>query len=106
MQYTQQQKEEFRQEFARRRKRQLLLAIPIIGLIGLKIFFKAGGRSGPTYDFLSSDIPLFILMGFIVAALGFSLKNWRCPACNAYLGRDTTPRFCPKCGVPFEKESP
>lgn len=105
MQYTEQQKEEFRQEFAKRRRRQMMLVIPIIGLLALKIFFKTGGRSGPLYDFLSSDIPLVILMVFIIGALAFSLKNWRCPACNAYLGRGASPRFCPKCGVPFEKES-
>lgn len=105
MQYTEQQKDEFRQEFARRRKRQLMLAVPIIGLFVLKIFFRTGGKGGALYEFLNSEIPIFILIALIIGALLFSLKNWRCPACNAYLGRDASPRFCPKCGVPFEKAS-
>ena len=104
MQYTEQQKQEFREEFARRRKRQIYIAIPIIGLFVLKIFFKTGGRGGAIYQFLSSDVPLWILIGFIAFALVYSLKNWRCPACNSYLGRDIGPSFCPKCGVRFEEE--
>jgi rubrerythrin len=26
---------------------------------------------------------------------------WRCPACNAYLGKEGSPSRCPKCGVKF-----
>ena len=29
----------------------------------------------------------------------FSFRNWRCPACNGYLGRSMSMNFCPKCGV-------
>jgi predicted RNA-binding Zn-ribbon protein involved in translation (DUF1610 family) len=31
--------------------------------------------------------------------LVFSLRNWRCPACNKYLGKGTLPHYCPNCGV-------
>jgi hypothetical protein len=104
MEYTQQQKQEFREEFARRRKRQLLLAVPMIALFAVNIFFKTGGRGGALHRFLSSDWPLWILIAFIAFALVFSLRNWRCPACHSYLGRDASPRFCPKCGVRFAEE--
>lgn len=35
----------------------------------------------------------------ILGGLGFSLYNWRCPACNKYLGKAMSPKFCAKCGV-------
>lgn len=48
---------------------------------------------------MSSDWfgPLFF--GIALAAVGFSLVNWRCPSCNVYLGRGISPRFCSKCGI-------
>jgi hypothetical protein len=40
-----------------------------------------------------------VLLFPILAAVGFSLWNWRCPACRGYLGRTFNPKFCQKCGV-------
>ena len=37
-------------------------------------------------------------VGVIGALLLFSFYNWRCPACNKYLGKSGIPKFCPKCG--------
>ena len=34
---------------------------------------------------------------FIAAFIGFSAVNWRCPACNKYLGPDINRRICRKC---------
>ena len=45
-----------------------------------------------------------VAAGSFVVILGvvlFSLKNWRCPACNAYLGKGMAPSFCSKCGIPL-----
>ena len=35
----------------------------------------------------------------VAGALIFSFRNWRCPACNRYLGKQYSPKFCSKCGV-------
>jgi len=32
----------------------------------------------------------------------FSLYNWRCPACNKYLGKQRSPKYCSKCGVALQ----
>ncbi|KAF0138149.1 MAG: hypothetical protein FD122_3859, partial [Stygiobacter sp.] len=41
-----------------------------------------------------------------VAILGayaiFSFKNWRCPACDKYLAKQTNPSFCPNCGAKYK----
>ena len=39
---------------------------------------------------------LACVAGVVVIVL--SVVNWRCPACNGYLGRSMLPRFCNKCG--------
>ena len=40
---------------------------------------------------------LFCGVVFVVAI--FSFFNYRCPACQGYLGRTIRPPFCPHCGV-------
>jgi hypothetical protein len=32
----------------------------------------------------------------------FSFRNWRCPACDKYLGKAIGPRFYAKCGVALQ----
>ncbi|TMQ49613.1 MAG: hypothetical protein E6K73_09610 [Candidatus Eisenbacteria bacterium] len=41
--------------------------------------------------------PAFLVL--VAAAVIFSFANWRCPACNGYLGRGINPKFCSKCGT-------
>jgi rubrerythrin len=43
-----------------------------------------------------------VIVALVVGALVFSLKNWRCPACDKYLGKGISPSFCPKCGVALQ----
>jgi hypothetical protein len=31
----------------------------------------------------------------------FSLRNWRCPCCNRWLGNQLNPQSCVGCGVRF-----
>jgi ribosomal protein S27AE len=33
----------------------------------------------------------------IVAFIGFTRHNWRCPACNRFLGSNLDRRMCGKC---------
>ena len=97
MEYTEEQKAEFKREFAVRRNRQVMLAVPLVALV--LVITLAGGRRG-SGDILGIDrqtfgIGFFALVG---GALLFSLRNWRCPACDKYLGKGS-PHFCPRCGV-------
>jgi hypothetical protein len=98
MEYTDGQKASFKQEFAARRKRQLILAVPLLAVfIGFAVL--ADERNGglvPT----AVVAPAFLLL--VGGAFVFSFRNWRCPACDKYLGKGISPRFCPKCGVALQ----
>ena len=97
MEFTETQKQEFKNRFALRRRRQLLLSCPLIILVIL--FATVDESAGLVLGYVPVSIftPVFILA--IAGLLIFSLKNWRCPACNKYLGKTFNPRFCSKCGA-------
>lgn len=97
MEYTEQQLNEFREGFATRRRRQWIVA-SVIGLVLAGNLFMEN-RDGGTIFGLTGSIVAAVMIGVVVAALAFSFWNWRCPACNRYLGRAFNPRFCQGCGV-------
>ena len=99
MQYAEQQLQEFRSEFAKRRKRQLLMLIPLIAVFLL--FGTVDEATGAT-PIGPAAIILPLAFVIILGILVFSFTNWRCPACNKYLGKGISPRFCSKCGVPLQ----
>jgi hypothetical protein len=43
--------------------------------------------------------PAFVVL--FTGGIAFSVFNWRCPACNKYLGKSMNPKFCSKCGAPL-----
>ena len=99
MQYTEQQLQEFQSEFAKRRKRQWIVLIPVLAVFALFLTMdEATGNTpiGPA----SAVLPL----GFVITlgVVAFSFMNWRCPACNKYLGKGISPKFCSKCGVQLQ----
>jgi len=101
MEYTQGQKASFKQEFAARRKRQLILAVPLVAVaIGLAML--GDERNGRAVLGMPTAVvaPAFLLL--VGGAIVFSFRNWRCPACDKYLGKGISPRFCPKCGVALQ----
>lgn len=100
MQYIEQQRADFKAEFAKRWKRQILVSLPVVAAI---LIFAVVTRN--------AEVPLFglppaviggIAFALILGTLVFSLLNWRCPACNKYLGKGISPAFCPKCGAPLQ----
>jgi hypothetical protein len=97
MSYTAEQESEFKRLFAARRKRQAMVAIPFIAALLVIVM----GRGGERMDLLGVSAVIWgpVLAVFVVGALVFSFKNWRCPACNGYLGKAFNPRYCSKCGV-------
>lgn len=84
-------------EFKKRKKRQLLIAIPLIPSIFLIAFM---GEIQTEIIQGVSNLHLIIGAGvLIVLGLIFSLINWRCPSCKTYLGKRFNPKFCASCGV-------
>lgn len=47
-------------------------------------------------EMIGDDVVFFMT---IIAILGFSFWNWRCPSCHTYLGRGLNPSQCRSCGV-------
>jgi hypothetical protein len=100
MQYLEQQITEFKAELARRRKRQLLVTIPlVIGVVLLRVF--RDKEAGLIFGFPTSTV-MTVAFAVVMAVVAFSLWNWRCPACNKYLGKGISPDFCRKCGIPLQ----
>ena len=97
MQYTQEQQDGFKDEFAARRKRQLLASLAVVPM--LLIVFTADEKAGTALAGIPLAVVAPIAFLLIVGLLVFSFRNWRCPACEKYLGKGIGPAFCPKCGV-------
>ncbi len=98
MGYTEKQKAEFKAKFAQKRQYQMALSVPLAGAVLLLVL---SGRYAPDIGLL--PIALGIAFLLLVAA-GFSWLNWRCPACESYLGRGLSPNHCPKCGVALRSQ--
>lgn len=90
MEQTEYQKARIREEFATRRKRQLIAVVPVVALLA------GGAWLGERAE---NTVYPFIMIGVVVLMLIFSFRNWRCPACDGYLGRGISPKFCSKCGA-------
>src|SRR5688572_26933144 len=86
---------DLRQEFARRRTRQLLIVIPVLAAI---FAMRSAGDSGEGMFGMPSSVVIAIGFAMVIGALVFTIYNWRCPACSKYLGRGINPSFCSKCG--------
>jgi hypothetical protein len=100
MDHTQEQKNAFVEEFARRKKRQFLIAIPFSVIL---IVLSLDETSDLVVGIPSTiRLPVFVLL--CAGMVFFSWKNWRCPACDRYLGKGFTPGYCPKCGVPLKAQ--
>jgi hypothetical protein len=100
MEYTEQQKAEFRTLFQRRRRNQILVAGPLIAFLILVVLTYE--LSGTTLLGVPINVAAAIGVAAIVAVLLFSFRNWRCPACDHYLGRGFNPHFCQRCGAPLQ----
>lgn len=101
MQYTEEQKASFKQVFAARRRRQIILVVPLVAII-LGFALLADDRKGGMVLGMPVAVagPAFVVL--VGAAVVFSFWNWRCPACAKYLGKGLGPHFCPKCGVALQ----
>ncbi len=107
MGYTEQQKKEFKNQFAKKRRKQLILAvlcsilsIPPLAAFALDLFNIINLR--PAFEAIplpTLQISGLILFVVLVSVIIFTKKNWSCPACKKDLGKDLNPIFCPNCGI-------
>ena len=82
-----------KKEYAERRRRQAVSLIPIGGLAAATALGGAGMLG-------LSDQAFLVVVGVVILGFfGFSLVNWRCPSCGAYLGQRLNPRECNTCGA-------
>lgn len=98
--------EEIKADFQKRQKRQKLIALAailifIIPLLLLKYLKASAFIAQLPIDIL--DYTPFFFGGGILALAALSFWNWRCPACEKYLGKTNNPKFCPSCGVVFSE---
>jgi hypothetical protein len=101
MEHTEVQKASFKQEFAARRKRQIILAVPLVAIV-IGVAVLGDERNGGAVLGMPAAVvaPAFLVL--VGGAIAFSFRNWRCPACDKYLGKGISPRFCPNCGVALQ----
>lgn len=100
MDHTEGQKADIRKSFHAKRRRQVMLSAPMFLLIaGLALM----GKQGQTvlFGIEAENLILFLFLA-IAGAIAFSLWNWRCPSCKGYLGKQTSPKFCSRCGVELQ----
>jgi hypothetical protein len=81
-----------KREYAARRRRQAISVIPV-GLLGASLALSGGGLFG-----LDQAAVSIVVGAVVLGFFGFSLGNWRCPECSAYLGQRLNPRQCRACG--------
>jgi hypothetical protein len=83
-------------EFNRRQSRQIIaIALALFAVLLFAVLYKR-----PVLFVDLSKATLFgAQIAAIVAFMGFSAFNWRCPACGRSLGSDIHRRVCKKCGA-------
>ena len=97
MQYTEQQKAEFKLAYAKRRTRQLVVAAVLVPLV-IAMAVSDNKEAGTVFG-VSAAVGGPAFFAVMLVAVVFSFRNWRCPACSSYLGRAFNPRHCSNCGV-------
>jgi len=97
VEYTEDQKLEFREEFKRRQIRWGFASIAAIITGSFLMVLVALWIAGESKVWIAV---LSLFAGLVlVAALYVIAQNRRCPACHEALGRAGDPTYCPNCGV-------
>lgn len=89
-------------DFARRKRIQYILMVPVALVVILALVVRA--NDSVTFGSLSQDTVIYLLLGVVLATVIYSFYNWRCPACKKYLGRGLGQSYCPSCGAKFRRE--
>ena len=80
----------------------LALEFVLLLVIVLAFLFLTDEKNHVTLPGVPKAVVAPVLLALVLGALVFSFRNWRCPACDSYLGKGMSPRFCPKCGVALQ----
>lgn len=94
--YTDQQRAAFKDAYARRFKKQLVMIVVLFAMMAPLPFIE---DDATFFGFRGAVLGPFALIAIAVGWVTFSVRNWRCPACDKDLGRAFNPRSCPRCGV-------
>jgi len=87
---------QIRKEFRQRQSRQLLsIAVSLLLMLLLALLQKRPDLFGELPKNAVSGLQIIVIAAFIA----FSVSNWKCPACNKYLGPDINKHLCKKCGT-------
>lgn len=91
--------QQIQEEFRERRSRQWTAAIP--GVAAFAIALWATRHPEGMFGLPSGTVAIgaFVVVAVYVI---FSLRNWRCPSCERYLGKGMNPSFCRKCGTKLQ----
>ena len=83
-------------DFRLRQSRQFFaIAVTLVLVLFLTLLYKRSDLFGE----FSKDTIFAAQVMLIVAFIGFSAFNWRCPACKKYLGTNINRRICKQCGT-------
>jgi len=83
-------------DFRLRQSLQILaVATALFLILFLAVVYKRPDRFGE----FSKDAIFATQLALIVAFIGFTAFNWRCPSCKKYLGNNINRRVCKKCGT-------
>jgi len=102
MEYSEQQKEDLRRQYATRRR--WLIIFNIVGtaaMVGMIVMEETKFRGTLMGISMSSDIVFGTLMAVVIAISVLIWLKWRCPSCNKWLGVNLGVDSCPKCGLVF-----
>jgi hypothetical protein len=96
LEYTHQQRAAFKDAYAKRLRRQLIMIVLLFAVMA-------------PLPFIEDDATFFGLSGAVLGpislvaiAIGWVIlngRNWRCPACDNHLGRAFNPTHCRRCGM-------
>ena len=88
MEYTDQQRADFQDAYARRLRKQLFMIALVFAAIAPLPFIEDGDTYLGLRGAVIGPIAFFAI---VIAWVIFHDRNWRCPACENYLGRAFNP---------------
>ena len=98
MEYSEEQLREYREEFGKRRKAQLILGgLAVAAAVLLGVFGSAWSQALAGHE----SILLGALFVLVLVTILFAVRNDRCPACGGMISNAWRAKFCSQCGVPL-----
>jgi len=97
MEYTQDQKRQFKREFAQIRWKKNVVGIPAV--IVSFLISVASKSAGPILGIPPKRISGVVSLAASAGLFLFSSLIWRGPACDSPFGKAVNPTICPRCGV-------